>query len=73
MSKSKHPYVLQGNHLKDDFNSHNSYQDNDKITRRKYDKVKNMNKALKHQSKGKITLSIPIRKGNEIIFPNQTE
>ena len=75
MSKSKHTYVLQGNHLKDDFNSHNRncYQDNNKITKRKYDKVKNMNKALSHHSKGKISLSIPIRKGNEIIFPNQTK
>lgn len=77
MARSKQrPFVLQGNHLKDDFNSHNRncYQeDRKKITKRKVDKVKNMNNAFKTRSKGKRTMLIPIRKGNEIIFPSRKE
>ncbi len=77
MAKSKlHPFVLQGNHLKDDFNSHNRncYQENGKkVTKRKVDKVKNMDNAFKTRSKGKLTMLIPVRKGNEIIFPSRKE
>ena len=77
MAKSKlHPFVLQGNHLKDDFNSHNRncYQENGKkVTKRKVDKAKNMDKAFKTRSKGKLTMLIPIRKRNEIIFPSRTK
>ena len=77
MARSKlHPFVLQGNHLKDDFNSHNRncYQKNGKkVTKRKVDKVKNMDNAFKTRSKGKWTMLIPIRKGNEIIFPSRKE
>lgn len=51
MARSKlHPFVLQGNHLKDDFNSHNRncYQKNGKkVTKRKVDKVKNKEIAEK--------------------------
>jgi hypothetical protein len=77
MARSKlHPFVLQGNHLKDDFNSHNRncYQKNGKkVTKRKVDKVKNMDKAFKTRSKGKLTMLIPVRKGSEIIFPSRTK
>lgn len=77
MARSKlHPFVLQGNHLKDDFNSHNRncYQENGKkVTKRKVDKSKNMDKAFKTRSKGKLTILIPVRKGNEIIFPSRTK
>lgn len=75
MARSKqHPFVLQGIHLKDDFNSHNRncYQENGKkVTKRKVDKVKNMDNAFKTRSKGKLTMLIPVRKGNEIIFPSR--
>lgn len=77
MAKSKlHPFVLQGNHLKDDFNSHNRncYQENGKkIKKKRFDKIKSMNSAFKTRSKGKLTMLIPIRKGDDIIFPNRTE
>lgn len=77
MARSKqYPFVLQGNHLKDDFNSHNRncYQENGKkVTKRKVDKVKNMDNAFKTRSKGKLTMLIPVRKGNEIIFPSRKE
>lgn len=75
MVRSKqHPFVLQGNHLKEDFNSHNRncYQENGKkVTKRKVDKVKNMDNAFKTRSKGKLTMLFPVRKGNEIIFPSR--
>lgn len=75
MARSKqHPFVLQGNHLKDDFNSHNRncYQENGKkVTKRKVNKVKNMDNAFKTRSKGTLTMLIPVRKGNEIIFPSR--
>ena len=77
MARSKlHPFVLQGNHLEDDFNSHNRnyYQEiGKKVTKRKIDKAKNMDKAFKTRSKGKLTILIPVRKGNEIIFPSRTK